>query len=316
MHLIVSKDKEEIRQTLSSLLQALTLPTIAFYPENFSVDAFVQEVETLPFLSPKKIVIIHELDQLPEEGREAILRYAEKPSHWIDLFLTALELPSQSKLSKLIEKQGKVLRFKEEKPWEKEKRLAEWVTEEAKKMHARLSPQAARALVQSVDHPSLKCELDKLICFAYGRPEITVEDISLICTPMHHETLWQLGDALFMLATTRALEIGRALLEEGMAIFPLLASLRSQFTTGMNILSAGSEAAKQFPYLKGNLLEKKLTLFKKYGKERLRRGILQIFETEVKAKNSSVDPPLLLEILIIKLTHDFIPTPQLARSGR
>lgn len=314
MQLIVSKDKEEIRRALSSLLND-QMPITSFYPDNFSVEAFFQEVETLPFLSQKKIVVVHELDQLSVEGIEAIKRYLEKPNEWISLFLTAEEMSPQSKLVKLVENKGKVLRFKEEKPWEKEKRLAAWLVEVAKKEGVKLDSLAALALVQGSQSESLKCELDKLICFTHLKGQIRVEDISLLCTLVHQETLWQLAEALFDGAAGRALEIGRALVEEGMAIFPLLASLRTQFSTGVEILTAGADAPKKFPYLKGNLLEKKLQLLKKCGKEKLIRGILLIFETEVEAKNSSTEPTFLLELLIIKFIHDIITPSQFARTS-
>jgi DNA polymerase III subunit delta len=303
MHLTICKDKEEVRRSLTTFLKEVKDSHISFYPENFSVETFFQEVETLPFLSQKKVVIVHELDQLPEEGIEAIYRYLERPNSWISLYLTAGELAANHRVVKLVEKKGRVFHFKEEKPWEKEKRLAAWLIEEAKSDGVRLPLQAATALVQGVDHQMLKAELDKLICFAGERQEISIEDISLLSTPVHKETLWQLGEAIFTFATKRAFEIGRSLLEEGMAIFPLLASLRSQFTNGIEILSLGREAVKKFPYLKGNLLEKKLEMFKKYGDRRLQQGVLLLFETEVKAKNSSVDPLLLLELLIVKLTY-------------
>lgn len=311
MYLVISKDKEEIRRSLSSLLREVKVPQTTFYPENFSIDAFFQEAETLPFLSQKKAIVVHELDQLPQEGMEAIRRYLERPNQWISLYLTAAELTPQNKLVKLVEKKGRVLRFKDEKPWEKERRLAEWLVEEAQKESVRLSLQVATALVQGVDQQMLRVELDKLICFAFARQEITLDDISMLSTPAHHETLWQLGDALFTHATTRALGIGRVLLEEGITIFLLLGSLRSQFITGIEMLSSAGDAAKKFPYLKGNLLEKKLLMFKKYGKERLNQGALLVFETEVKAKNSSADPSLLLELLIIKLSHDTLSPSQL-----
>ena len=306
MYLIVGKEKEEVRRTLEGLLREAELPITHLFPDTFSVVTFFQEVETLPFLVPKKAIIVHEVDQLPEDGLKAICHFLEKPSEWILLFLTATECAPQNKLVKLVEKKGQVIRHKEEKPWEKEKKLAAWLIEEAKREGKGLSLQAATALVQGVDHQMLRMELDKLICFAYGREEITLDDIILISTPAHHETLWQLGDALFMCAPSRALAIGKSLIDEGLALFPLLATLRTQFSTGIELLSSGSEAAKKFPYLKGNLLEKKLQMFKKYGKERLLQGLLLVFETEVKAKNSTADPALLLELLKLKLTHDAV----------
>jgi len=315
MHLIICKENEELRRTLNHLMRDIHAPITSFFPEHFSVDTFLQEVETYPFLSQKKTVVVHELQQLPEEGIKAICQYVEKPNEWIFLFLTATELAPQSKLAKLMEKQGQVHRIKEEKPWEKEKKLIQWIIDEAKREGMRLSLQAATTLVQGVDPQMLKSELDKLICFAYGRGEITLEDISLLSTPAHHETLWHLGDALLACMAGKALTIGKKLLEEGMAIFSLLASLRSQFSMGIEFLSSGAEAAKKFAYLKGNLFEKKMQTYKKYGKERLRQGMLLIFETELKAKNSSIDPMLLLELLTIKLTDDTLSTSQSIRIG-
>src|SRR5207248_11614694 len=70
----------------------------------------------------------------------------------------------------------------------------------------------------------------------------------------------------------------------GTAIFLLLSSLRSQFMTGIELLSGG-----KVPYLKGNFLEKKLQMFKKYGKERLQQGILLIFETELDRKSTRLN---------------------------
>lgn len=305
MHLIVSKDSEELRRALSGLLREQEAPTTNLHPENFTVDLFCQEVETPPFLSKRKSVVIHGVDQLTEEEREAVRRYLEKPSPWISLYLTAESLSAQSKIAKLVEKGGQVLRFKEEKPWEKEKRLADWLMQEAQRAGVQLNMQAAARLVQGSDAQMLRGELDKLICFVGQRKKIEIEDISLISTPAPHETLWQLCDCLFACDSAKALTIGKILLEEGMAIFPLLAGVRSQCATGMGILDAAEqgEVAQKYPYLKGQLLEKKLKILKKYGRERLTRATLLVFETEVKAKNSGTDPALLLEILIVKCVH-------------
>ncbi len=315
MHLLIGKDKEEIKRALDPLLREVKVPLISFYPENFSIKDFLQETETRPFLAPEKAVIVHEIDALSKEDLEKITHYLKKPSPWVTLFLTADELSPQSKLVKAVENGGKLIRFKEEKPWEKEKRLGSWLIEEAKREKKHLSSQAAHALVQGVDHQTLRLELDKLITYCAEKPEITLEDISLLSTPAHHENQWQLMDALFAKTPKQALEIGRILLEEGMNLLMLLALMRTQFMNGMEILSLGREASQKFPYLKGNLLEKKLTSLSKYGKRGLQNGILLIFDTEIKAKNSAVDPNLLLEILIVKLCHDIISAPKPSRAS-
>jgi len=65
----------------------------------------------------------------------------------------------------------------------------------------------------------------------------------------------------------------------------------------------GQQVTKVFPYLKGGLLEKKIQLVKNYGLDRFQMALVCLLEVEIKAKNSSVDSKLLLEILIAKLTY-------------
>lgn len=302
MHLIISSDNEERRRALWSLLEKSKAPIFTFTPENFTSEAFRQEVETFPSLSKEKQVIVHGIDQLKKEQQEAVLNYVQRPCPWILLYLTAYQFSSQSKLVKSIEKGGRVFRYRDEKPWEREKRLANWLICEAAKSGISCSLEVATALIKAVDSEMLGSELEKLICFVGDRTEITLEDINLISISIHHETLWQLGDALLASKRVEAFKIGHVLLQEGLAIFLLLAGLRSQFKTGTEILDAVKKGCldQKFPYLKGNLREKKLNLLQQFGAARLQKGILEIFEAEIRAKNGA-EPQLLLDLLIAKL---------------
>lgn len=314
MALIIAKDPEEKRRALQSALKSESAPVISFEIEQF--DAFLQEIETLPFLSKSKAVILHDVDLLDKERLQRLTAYVEKPNSWISLYLTAASLPAQSKL---IKRCDPVVRIKEEKPWEKEKRLVEWVMEEAASAGVALASGSAQAFVKAIESPFLKQELEKLICYVGERREITLDAIHAICTPIHHETLWQLGDAVFARQTPSALRIGQALLNDGMPLFPLLAHLRTQFHTTFKVLTIYLQEGKAavsnaFPYLKGGLLDKKIAAANYYGIEQLKQGIVHLFETELKAKNSAVDSALLLEILLVKISNDSISTSEYAWS--
>lgn len=308
MYLIIAKDQEERRRALEGILKKEEASHLFFNPDQF--DSFLQEIETLPFLSKSKAVILEEVDQLDKKELEQLCKYVSKPNPWVVLYLTAASLSPQSKLVKQI---GKVIRIKDEKPWEKEKRLTDWAIETAAAAGVVMTLPTAQAFVKAVDSQFLNSELDKLICFAGKRREIVVADIHAISTPMHHETLWQLGEAIFTSQSSLALQIGKALLEDGLSFFPLLASLRTQFHTTLKILTIFQNEGKtgvsqSFPYLRGGLLDKKVTTAREYGFIRLKHGLIHLFETEIKAKNSGIDPELLLEILLIKLTNDTLST--------
>lgn len=301
MLLIIAKDPEERRRALEGVLKEETSPPHYFDPEQF--DLFFQEVETLPFLTPSKVVVAQEIDRLNQESFERLAHYVSKPNRWISLYLTAASLAPQNRLLKQIER---VIRIKEEKAWEKEKRLAEWVCQEAKESGVGISISTAQALVKVVDSSMLKPELEKLICYAGERGEISLHAVQLLSTPQHHETLWQLGEAIFNRQTSLALKLGRALLDEEGGLIPLLVHLRTQFHTLLKILMLNQQGGKEavlhaFPYLKGGLLEKKISSAQNYGASCLEKGLSLLFEAELKAKNSSIQPYLLLEMLLVKL---------------
>lgn len=310
MHLILAKDSEERRRSLETLLKKEIAPIISF--EFSQLDVFFLEIETLPFLSKTKAIVLYDIDQLSQEGQDRLFAYTQRPNKWISLYLTADSLPPQNKLLKSI---PNVISFKEEKPWEKEKRLVDWVIKEAKEGGAKITSAAAQALVKGVDSQFLQGELEKLICYAGEQGEISLAAIHALSTPLHQETLWQLGEAIFARQTPLALQIGRTLLEEGVALFPLLAHLRTQFHTTLKIMTIAKQegkagVAKAYPYLKGPLLDKKVAMAQSFGLPRVQQGIYALFETELKAKNSAIEPALLLEILLVRLTNDALLTSQ------
>ncbi len=315
MVLIIAKDPEERRRTLQSALNKEEAPVVCFEAEQF--DVFLQEIETLPFLSKSKAVVLQGVENLSSENLEKLHTYIKKPNSWISLYLTASALSAQSKFVKSCKD---VVRVKEEKIWEKEKRLSSWVVEEAAAAGVAMALGPAQAFVKAVDSQFLKQELEKLICYVGEKREITLDAIHAICTPIHHETLWQLGDAIFARSPSACLHIAKTLLEDGMALFPLLAHLRTQFHTTFKILSIHNQGGKAavsqaFPYLKGGLLDKKVAAAQNFGFSRLKKGLVFLFETELKAKNSAIDPALLLEILLVKVTHDSISTSERAWSS-
>ena len=129
-----------------------------------------------------------------------------------------------------------------------------------------------------------------------------------MCQSNPSETIWQLGEALFRRDPGAALRISKGLLSEGSPFLGLLRQIRSQFQTEYQIsciLADGgtsSDVAQNYPYMKGVILEKHLHTARSYGKEKFKKALLAIDETELSAKSSGADEDLLNERLIYQLT--------------
>jgi DNA polymerase-3 subunit delta len=318
VYMILGKDGGDRRLALDTLIAALrrAQPQEELALRSFQGDAMkaadlARELDTFSFFSPKEIVVVHDADALKKETAEMLTRYFQKTNPRQTLILAASALLHTTNFYKQAEKTGVVLEFAEEKPWEREKSLAEWAAQAAAAQGKRLPPRTAEALVKHVglDRATLTQELDKAICFCGERPEITPQDILTICTPGFSSNEWQLGEAIMRLDPSAALQILRELLLEGTPIFSLLRQLRSQLQTGCQtawILAGGGGAdgvAREFPYLKGRLLDQKVQLAQTYGLSRFKKGLQLIDEAEIAAKNGMDDHALLADLTIIKLTR-------------
>ena len=314
-YLILGKEAFDCKEALEVLLRRL-FPThrsqaVSFF-EGGSVVAedILSELNSVSFLAERRGFIIQQADKLKKNVQEALDAYIARPQRSHFLILIAPSLLKTSTFYKKIEKEGIVLDLPECKPWEKEKHLVEWAGKQVTSAHKSISYQACQCLVKSTgtDPSILMQELDKLICFIGDRKEITVQDIYAVCTALDTETIWRLGEAIFRFESRSAVSICNKLLLDSNALLPLLRQIRSQFQTGYQIstiLDGGggmAEVAQEFSYMKGQILERNISLARQYGSDRYKQGLLAIDDAEMQCKNSQIEDSLLAELLIFKLS--------------
>lgn len=264
---------------------------------------FLEELATYSIFSGNRIVGLKNVDQLKkEEELQLVSLLNDQPP--VSLYLFANALPSQSKLFKT---KATILDRAKEKPWEKEKRVALRLQAKANQEGVFLGQREAIALFTAAgkDESLSLQELEKLITFAIDRKKITLDDIRALCSNDSQETIWNLCEAIFAKNQSKALNLAYSLLENG-ELPPFLGALRSQMKTGIAILSLlekeGTEGVKtSFPYLKGNLYEKKISELQNYTLANLKRGFLLTFQAEIDSRNTMMPPHLLVDLLITRL---------------
>jgi DNA polymerase-3 subunit delta len=221
------------------------------------------------------------------------------------IVLTGETLSRNSTFYKELEKRGVILDLVEEKPWERERALAEWLAMRAAKSNQTIAPDAMSLLTSgaSGSFALLASEWDKLQNYADGRKIITLADVKAVCILTPQDNTWQLGEALLQRDAASAQKAAHRSLSQGHALFSILRQLRHQFMTALHVLSfceAGEQEkiASKYPYLKGGFLEKQLSAAQRYGKESLAQAIAVIDAAEFKAKDGWDDPHTLLTFLV------------------
>ncbi len=316
LYVILGKDgfqrKSAIEKLSSALQKSFTQDDFELQTldaERISIKELMQELNAMALFVTKRALILENADKLDKEEMTALEHYFEKPNRSIYLILTAASLHHGTNFYKKSEKIGIVFEFPEEKPWEKERSIQEWilstVSAEGKSIDSTCCQQLIKLL--GTQQELLYTELQKLFCYVGNRINISLQDIAAIISSIPLDNGWQLGEAIFRRDGAAALRICKSILLDDTPFFVILRQLRSQFQTEIqvcSILTQGgdpSEVTRQFPYMKGTILERHMTLSQSYGMQSFKAGLLKIDEIELQAKNSGLSIDFLAELLMIKL---------------
>ncbi|MEI8124321.1 MAG: DNA polymerase III subunit delta [Parachlamydiaceae bacterium] len=317
IYLVLAKEASSRKQAedaiASFVLKGEKTPALCLYrfdAEKQNIVSLLQELTTLNIFAKKRVVIAHNVDELDKAATLKLEAYASSPNRSVCFVAIASTINRATTFYKKMEKVGVVLDIPEEKPWEKEKNASLWLYQQAVKEGKQLSQQHCDLLIKQVgtDRDLLSTELQKLICFVGERNVIGHKDIISICSAVNLDNGWQLGEAIFRRDASTALRISKGLLNDGVATIALLRQIRSQFQTEFQVCSilvrggGGSEVAKEFPYMKGSILDRHIEQSQSYGLERFKQGLLAIDDAELQAKNTGMDSDFLIERLMIKLT--------------
>lgn len=179
---------------------------------SLSLADVLDEVWTLPFFSPNRLVIVEEADPFVTKYRKDLEAYVASPSESGTLLLQCKSWVSTTNIAKLIAKTGMVIDCASPR----ESELAPWLIELAKgRFGARLDGDAARQLIELVGPESgiLAAEVEKLAVYAGSAARIEREDVVRLVGAGRVETIWKCLDA----ATTGQLRAALIQLDSLMA---------------------------------------------------------------------------------------------------
>ena len=312
-----------------------------FDAEESEPSAFFEELQTLPFLVPMKVILLRraekwslaqrkQLDALltrrievqstqstiqstQEQKQRSPIYVVIMASQWHknSLFHTACGCGQAGQaLQEHGHGYGAIIEVPAAKGAQRETTWTAWVQQRMQAKGKTISFPLAKRLVHGLEDVSyLSTECDKLLSFVGERKAITEKDVEAICSLVEPESIWQLGEAIFKGDLAKALSAMHFLLDGELTPFALLASLRHQLQTGCRIaelLAAKvpqSQIAAQFPQLVGRLLDNQCRLANEYGVHAFHKALHKVIELEFDLKDRSIDPKRLVERVIFFLSQ-------------
>lgn len=213
------------------------------------------------------------------------------------LILTASSFKPLSELYHQGKKEIVVLDLSDEKPWEKERRLQEWLVAEAALQHKSVGSEVVHYLLGHLgpDLATLEQELSKLICYIGEKNRIDLKDAEAICGQRDLFTGWQLSEKIVW---DRPTSLGSKPSDLGF-LFPFLGQLRYQLQLGFRLAEHLEKKAPDlklyFPTLRPAQLEKLIPVAKARKSFFFQKGLRLLYDLEVAAKSSPLDITLLFD---------------------
>lgn len=184
------------------------------------------DLETLPFLSPVRVVVVEQADTFVTANRDALERYVAAPSKIGVLVLDVKTFPETTKLAKALPDPAKVSCKAPPAA-----RLGDWCREWCPAHHGKkLSADAAQLLLDRVGPQMglLAQEMAKLAVAVGAKPEVGPEDVDKLVVRTRDANVFRILDAVGEGKPAEALGVVADLLEDGEDVFMVLGALTSQ----------------------------------------------------------------------------------------
>jgi DNA polymerase-3 subunit delta len=265
------------------------------------------ELETLPFLSSRRLVVIDRAEPFVTRERPRLEKYFAEPSKTGVLVLEVQSWPGNTKLAKLLP-EAAVIVCKAPAAH----KLPEWCVSWCAAQHGKpLSAPAARLLVDLIgaDMGLLDQEMAKLAIYAGSNSRIDTADVDQLVGQNRVENTWKIFDLIGGGQTRAALTLLDRLLDQGEEPLRLLGAFSMQLrrlAQAARLVSRGEslpdalEHAGVPPFGRSSAEQQVRHL----GRRRLDLIYDWLLETDLGLKGSSQLPPrTLLERLVVQLAR-------------
>lgn len=320
LYLCYGTEKYQISEFTDLLIRELVEPEnrdFAVIPMDLTevpVEVMIEEAETLPFLVPRKLIIVQAAPlfaAVKEGGKiehhvERLLAYLANPAeHSVVLFIVHHEkLDERKKTVKAMKAAGPVISFMPLGAGE----LVQWVIREAGKRKCRMQQHAAEALIANAgtQMSTLSAELDKLSLYAGEDGEISSEAVSELVAKTTEQNVFAMVEDIANLRLEKAMNTFYELLKQKEEPIKIAALIARQFRIMLQVkeLAKSNYSQQQIasqlglhPYAVKIAGEQA----RKFSPVSLKQALSRLAQLDFEMKSGAVDKVLGIELFLLSL---------------
>ncbi|HKR82268.1 MAG TPA: DNA polymerase III subunit delta [Candidatus Saccharimonadales bacterium] len=290
--------KQELSKLVASFVQSHgDMAVERFDGEETPAERLRESVESLPFLSARKLVVLREPGK-QKAFVENITDILAAAAETTDLIIVESKLDKRSAYYKTLHKQTNFLEFGELDS----AGLARWAAEYVTDHKGTLSMADARLLIDRIgpNQQLLQSELDKLLSF---NSKITRQTIEALVEPTPQSTVFELLDAAFSGNAKRTLQLykeQRAMKVEALAIVAMLVWQLHIVTV---VKAAGNRSADdigRLSKLSPFVVRKSQHIARKLSGGQIKTLVAGLLALDIRLKTTGVDADEALQYFLLQ----------------
>ncbi len=277
----------------------------AFRAEETKPDTILSVANTFPILSPHRLVLIQNADQLKDD-QALLLDYLSNPSETTILVFIAEKPDMRKKFFSTLKKKATIIAC----PRPRERELPLLIRQETKKLGLHLSEEALWFLKEHLGCNLLAIhqELEKIALYHAGEDqesEITMDVVQTVIGNGRSHSIFELTHAVGQRDGQAALKLLEAILSEGahpLFVLSMLTRLWRQMAMAKMLIASGqSSTVPKKISMPPSLLQAFLKQLKKWSLEDIRKAFAISLSADSQLKGSPLKGKLILETLIFDL---------------
>ncbi len=321
LYILYGHDDFSLREALAELKQEMGVEELGLADiatlegQKLSLNELVATCNTLPFLSPRRLVIVEGLlgrferdrrrGATPELGEwKGLKEYVSGIPPSTILVLVDGALGRGNPLLRQLVPNARVREFQPIRGTV----LRNWIRSRVRDRGGDISPTALRLIMDVVGENLwiLSSEIDKLCLYAQSR-QIEESDVQLLVSQAREANIFALVDAMVWKKLTLTSQLLHQLMDEGAAPAYLLFMITRQFrllvqAKELNSLELSSaELAARIGLSSEYLLERVLEQAQGYSLEQLKEIYHRLLDTDLAIKRGTLKGELAIELLIAEL---------------
>lgn len=273
----------------------------SFEGKSSDMNEIIHIAETMPFFSERRMVLIENSGWFKSQNDFA--DYVKEIPETTHIVFVEQEVDKRNRLYKAVKDVGYI----SEMNGLDENQIKLWAAGILNKDKKKITDATMTHLIGKVgsDMENLRSELEKLICYAYERDVITIEDVDAICTEQITGKIFLMIDAIAVGNEKRALELYYDLLslkEKPMSIlyliirhFNIMLQVKDLSSRSANNATIASKAGVP-PFA----VTKYLSQSKNFTPEAIKGNIAYGIEIEEAVKSGRLNDQIGVELVIVK----------------